>query len=268
MGRFRFNPAWSGRVYRHETFAIHRHDYPGRLVTPVDAFPFAKGDWTVTHAHERTRYETGFGGWHTCVHFRANAYTGSTHAGAIVLPRVVPGKAGPGMVSIVRVVAWPRSTKPLSGLAARCALTELLVDLTAGSRQGGDQAEVPTGAKDALSVEAAPDDGNGRRAVDVLTDYLDTHFTVPVDIPEACLMAGQNRNLLSPRFRAAHGCTIKAYIIRKRLELATELVLTTREPVKSIAHACGFHDQHHLNKAFRAYHGQSPSALRRRADGG
>jgi len=55
-----------------------------------------------------------------------------------------------------------------------------------------------------------------------------------------------------------------AYIVRLRLEMAQEMMLSTAEPLGQIAFACGFADQSHFSKAFRRRVGASPNAWRRR----
>ncbi|MDG2531373.1 helix-turn-helix domain-containing protein [Caulobacter endophyticus] len=64
-------------------------------------------------------------------------------------------------------------------------------------------------------------------------------------------------------FKATFGETPHAYITRRRLEAAKDLMLSTREPLSQIAYQCGFADQSHLCRLFRRSAGVAPQAWRR-----
>ena len=54
-----------------------------------------------------------------------------------------------------------------------------------------------------------------------------------------------------------------AYVIQRRLEHATKLMIETDASLSEIAIACGFGDQAHLSRRFRAQTGVTPAAWRR-----
>jgi AraC-like DNA-binding protein len=64
-------------------------------------------------------------------------------------------------------------------------------------------------------------------------------------------------------FKTTFGETPHAYITRRRLELARNLMLATRDPLSQIAYQCGFADQSHLCRLFRRSAGVAPQAWRR-----
>ncbi|PVM90825.1 AraC family transcriptional regulator [Caulobacter radicis] len=64
-------------------------------------------------------------------------------------------------------------------------------------------------------------------------------------------------------FKATFGETPHAYITRRRLEAAKDLMLATRDPLSQIAYQCGFADQSHLCRLFRRSAGMAPQAWRR-----
>ncbi len=66
-------------------------------------------------------------------------------------------------------------------------------------------------------------------------------------------------------FKESFGTTPHMHLIRLRLELAQELMLTTEDPLSHIALACGLADQAHLSKLFRRGVGETPGAWRRRS---
>jgi transcriptional regulator GlxA family with amidase domain len=69
-------------------------------------------------------------------------------------------------------------------------------------------------------------------------------------------------------FRDSFGDSPHGYVIRRRMERAQGLMLTTNASLGQIAADCGLADQAHFNKLFRKFAGESPGAWRRaRANG-
>jgi AraC family transcriptional regulator len=67
----------------------------------------------------------------------------------------------------------------------------------------------------------------------------------------------------SRSFKQAFGEPPHAYVIKRRLERACHLMITTSESLSEIALSVGFSDQAHLCKLFQRAFGQSPSIWRR-----
>jgi len=65
-------------------------------------------------------------------------------------------------------------------------------------------------------------------------------------------------------FKVTFGTTVTAYIRRRRVERAQQLMLLSKEPLSQVALACGFSDQAHYGRVFRDVVGMSPNAWRRR----
>ena len=64
-------------------------------------------------------------------------------------------------------------------------------------------------------------------------------------------------------FRNSVGEAPHGYIIRRRMERAQGLMLSTEKPLSEIAVECGLADQPHLTRLFRRIVGESPAAWRR-----
>jgi len=65
-------------------------------------------------------------------------------------------------------------------------------------------------------------------------------------------------------FKETFGESPHTYIVRSRLKMAQQMMLSTGEALSQIAFACGFADQSHFSKAFRRGVAESPNAWRRR----
>jgi AraC-like DNA-binding protein len=64
-------------------------------------------------------------------------------------------------------------------------------------------------------------------------------------------------------FKESFGCAPHTFLIRRRMERAQGLMLTTDEALGQIALMCGLADQSHLTRLFRKWVGESPAAWRR-----
>ena len=64
-------------------------------------------------------------------------------------------------------------------------------------------------------------------------------------------------------FREKFGCSIVAYINRRKLKLASKLLGTTNLRVKEIAAACGYSSAQYFCKMFKEHYGVSAISKRR-----
>jgi AraC family transcriptional regulator len=65
------------------------------------------------------------------------------------------------------------------------------------------------------------------------------------------------------KFEKEFGCPPHAFIIKKRVEQATQLLSNTLLPIKVIAAQCGFSDQSHMTRLFRRFVGVPPAVFRK-----
>ncbi len=92
-------------------------------------------------------------------------------------------------------------------------------------------------------------------------EYLDTHFTTKLTIRSAAVEAALSEYHFFRLFKAVFACSPQQYIIRKRLEAASDLLRAGEHSVADIALAVGFADSQSFGKAFKKHRGISPSAF-------
>jgi LacI family transcriptional regulator len=73
---------------------------------------------------------------------------------------------------------------------------------------------------------------------------------------------GVSRATLYRRFVAAAGLTPQQYLMRERLRMAEELLVTSDAPIAEIARACGFASALRFGQAFKGATGSPPSRFR------
>jgi AraC family transcriptional regulator len=94
-------------------------------------------------------------------------------------------------------------------------------------------------------------------------DYIDSHITGPVLVADLCALVPYSEAHFSRHFKRTFGESPHSFIVRCRVELAAQYMLTTDASLSDIAMRCGFSDRAHLCRTFRRATGQSPAFWRR-----
>ena len=95
-------------------------------------------------------------------------------------------------------------------------------------------------------------------------EIIDQHY-MDEDLSLASLsaMLDVSPNHLSACIKKSEGETFINILVRRRMEKAQALLLTTDMQIQEIARCCGYTDQHYFSYCFKKYSGTSPVALRR-----
>ena len=96
-----------------------------------------------------------------------------------------------------------------------------------------------------------------RRAQEMIADMSSEELGI-ADIAEAI---GVHRVYLARQYIRHLGCTPGDDLRRRRVERATQLIMTSDQALSDIALACGFCDQSHLNRAFLQQWGLTPTSF-------
>lgn len=81
---------------------------------------------------------------------------------------------------------------------------------------------------------------------------------------ELAMRAGVSASRLAHLFKKETGLSIRAWIVRRRLSRAAELMLTTDQRVSEILYAVGFTDFSNFDHSFKQVFSVSPREYRRR----
>lgn len=98
-------------------------------------------------------------------------------------------------------------------------------------------------------------------------DTMDRAFAQPLDVPALARVAHVSVAHFSRQFRSTFGETPHAYLQRRRVERAMELLRETRRPVTEICFDVGFNSLGTFSRTFRAVVGEPPSRYRARFAG-
>ena len=93
--------------------------------------------------------------------------------------------------------------------------------------------------------------------------YIDSNLHRTIHIRDLSAVARRSKAHFSRKFKLAVGESPHAYVVRRRLERACHVMMTSAATLSEIALGVGFSDQAHLCRLFRQAFGQSPARWRR-----
>jgi AraC-like DNA-binding protein len=144
----------------------------------------------------------------------------------------------------------------------------------AAAHQGLEDEAQPLAADEALAgvlvkavvrhASAAPGlrrAGQESAAVARARDYLDANLDQAVDLMTLARVAGLSGYHLIRVFRKATGLSPHAWLVDRRVHLAAHRI-RLGEPLSAVASRCGFSDQSHLTRLFKARLGVTPGQYR------
>ena len=99
-------------------------------------------------------------------------------------------------------------------------------------------------------------------------DLMDRHFAEPLDLDALAAEAGFSRYHFARAFKAAYGEPPGAYLTRRRVERAQDLLRSANLTVTEICHLVGFTSLGSFSSKFTELAGVSPTEYRRRTAGG
>jgi AraC-like DNA-binding protein len=94
-------------------------------------------------------------------------------------------------------------------------------------------------------------------------DFIDSNLTERIRIKDLARVVRLSASHFSKAFRSDFSNSPHAYIVRRRIERAQEMMMLTDEPLALVAVACGLSDQSHLTRLFHRLVGVSPAHWRR-----
>lgn len=160
--------------------------------------------------------------------------------------------------------------------ALLCAVSDALKDEPQTAQDNIQRALATLNLADAIGPEhseippaAAQDSGLIHRGglapwqVSKVLTHIEANLGAPTTTTELANLVRLSRFHFSRAFRKTFNDSPHAYLMRRRVERAQGLLLTTTTPIAQIAVSCGLADQAHFTRLFRRFAGESPSAWRR-----
>ena len=98
-----------------------------------------------------------------------------------------------------------------------------------------------------------------------MKSYLEYAFNEDITMQQLEKRFFRSKSQITKIFKAAYNTTPYAYLIDVRIELAKNLLKTTKTPIKEIAEYFHFSSEYHFSGSFKQRVGVSPRAFRKAA---
>jgi AraC-like DNA-binding protein len=146
-----------------------------------------------------------------------------------------------------------------SARAHICRALTLLGTALASAAVPRHAAQPPTSARHHGFIRGGLAPFQARR----LVEHIDAHLAERITLSQLARMAGLSTGHFSRAFKQTFGVPTHTYLIRRRVQRAQSVMLSTQLPLSDIALACGLSDQSHFTRLFHRIVGETPNAWRR-----
>jgi AraC-like DNA-binding protein len=96
-----------------------------------------------------------------------------------------------------------------------------------------------------------------------VTEHVEANLSRRIPVQELARLLALSASHFCRAFKRTFGTSPRNYVLRRRIEVAQGLMLTTSEPLCSIAVRCGMCDQPHFTRSFHRIVGETPYVWRR-----
>lgn len=151
-----------------------------------------------------------------------------------------------GMQLLLATMKWPRGVAMFTASIGLALALRLLV------AHGAQESPAPIVARGGLPPHLL------RRA----QEYMDAHLATDLTLDAVAREIGVSPRHFARAFRQSVGVPPHQWLLRRRIELARELLATGDSPLAEVAVQCGFADQSHFTSTFRRATGTTPGRYR------
>ena len=95
-----------------------------------------------------------------------------------------------------------------------------------------------------------------------VVDYVEENFTSSISLRDVAQALGYSPAHLTHRFAVLTGTPVTAWIIKRRLSAAQELLVETKQDVVAVCEAVGFGDICYFTRQFVRHVGVTPTQFR------
>ncbi len=96
-----------------------------------------------------------------------------------------------------------------------------------------------------------------------LMDYINRNLNAGLTVAELADVFKINRDVLSKRFSADFGISLKQFISRQLASAAADMLIETSDSISEIAEKLGFNDQYYFSRFFSKHKGMPPLKFRK-----
>ena len=125
-----------------------------------------------------------------------------------------------------------------------------------------------------IATVSSPNSGNPSRSISLARvrkaeEWIDANLSEPIGVEEVAAAVGVGIRSLQMSFKRARGYSPQEFILRRRLEVAQQMLLGAREEVTvtAVATTLGFFELGRFAQRYRQRFGETPSMTLARSAG-
>ncbi len=103
----------------------------------------------------------------------------------------------------------------------------------------------------------------GRRRLQRVVDYIQDHLSQDLSLSDLAKLLDMSPSHFKVIFKQSMGLPVHQYVIRSRVEYATDLIARGKLPLSDVALQAGFANQSHMARSMKRLTGVTPNAVRR-----
>ena len=117
-----------------------------------------------------------------------------------------------------------------------------------------------------LEIEADKRTEDDNRYIRKAVEYIQNHYSYPLQINEIAAYVGINRSYLYTLFKEQYGLSPKEYLTNFRITRASQLLEITELSIESVAMSCGYQNTLGFSKIFKGRMGVTPSVYKKKKE--
>ena len=98
----------------------------------------------------------------------------------------------------------------------------------------------------------------------LIKSYVKNNLSKKITLSDLSWKLHYSTVTLTEHFKKEYDITIMEYVMKKRMEKASRLLLNSELSIREIAEECGFSDNEYFSRCFKNYYGTSPIAWRKK----
>jgi AraC family transcriptional regulator len=114
----------------------------------------------------------------------------------------------------------------------------------------------------AHAADPRADSRFSRRHLERVVDYVRAHLADELSLAQLAELVNLSASQFKVVFKRSTGLPVHQYVIRARVEYASELIACDKSPLSQIALQAGFANQSHMARCMKRLTGSTPASLR------
>jgi AraC-like DNA-binding protein len=97
----------------------------------------------------------------------------------------------------------------------------------------------------------------------LVKSYVKNNISQKITLSDISWKLHYSTVTLTEHFKQEYGITIMEYVMKKRMEKASRLLINSEMSIRSVAEECGFFDNEYFSRCFKNYYSMSPVSWRK-----